>query len=71
MDEDYYRAKFKEINQQYVKILDQRLYEMKHGIVSGPKGTEYQLFHIGRRRGRLIDFMMKHGISLIKTNEET
>ena len=69
MDEDYYRAKFKEIDQQYAKLLDRRMREMELGIVSGPGGTEYQLFHIGCCRGRLMAFMRKHGISLIKEGD--
>lgn len=69
MDEDYYRAEFKEIDQQYAKLLDRRMREMEHGIMSGPGGTEYQLFHIGHCRGRLMYFMRKHGISLIKEGD--
>ena len=69
IDEDYYRAEFKKINQQYEKLCFRQMYEVRHEIITGPYGTEYQLYRIGRCRNRLVSFMMEHGIELKKEEE--
>ena len=70
IDDDYYRAELKKINQQYEKLCFRQMYEVRHEIITGPYDTEYQLYHIGRCRNRLVSFMMEHGIELKKEEEK-
>lgn len=64
MDEDYYRAEFKKIDQQLAKLHARRKYELEHKIVISSDITGYQLRRIGRCWDRLVAFMLNNGISL-------